>query len=144
VDPLLTKATILKGYSISIKPNLPANQAKALYDEQSLYKMLELDFGMSAIKPAFIGEINLRTLDLESEHVRTLMRVYSGWSRKIGCPVWMNCVDSERAACVFDGEAKAKVEGMYGRIEEVLGMMEEGVRGRVVVYNPPVLVEEQI
>lgn len=64
MDPLLSKATILKGYWIDIKHNIPQNEAKALYDEGSLRGKLEIEFAMNRIRPAFIGELRVRGMEL--------------------------------------------------------------------------------
>lgn len=55
IDVLMSKAIILKGYEILVKTNIAESHAKALYDMDTLRKMIEMDFSMNAVQRAFLG-----------------------------------------------------------------------------------------
>lgn len=134
IDILMSKATVLKGYEIEVKTSISDNQAKALYDMQTLRKMIEIDFGMNAVKPAFLGEISLEALDISNPYVVNSLRVYAEYSLATGCPIIANCISSCTPLCLFDS-LQTKT---YEKVERFLEILKElQVTQRTVIFNLP-------
>jgi hypothetical protein len=93
---------VLKGYDIPVKTNISENQAKALYDIDTLRRRLEMDFSMNTIKPAFIGELCLESLNVSNQYVKNCMKAYTEYSLITQCPIFINCISSCNSQCVFD------------------------------------------